>query len=617
MRKFLKLILTLSIFVISGLFLSGCDEDIIMVVGVDFYQEEIFVSVGEQLDLSHKVYPNNASNSKVTYWSSDPNIASVDEAGHVTVKDFGEAMIAIRTVDGGFEDYCKIITDIDPDEIRWNTSDGRILKSNHQDYSGETTVAIGQVIKLEIDYILAGKVSDEVTNRSVTFTSSNPENIEVINASEGILRAVDSNVKNVDNIPYSDITATLQTASGEKKIVCRVSVNEYSTVDKLFVNQVEGDVEILSKRDGSETIYLDAEDDIGLEYYAYLLNESNFKKTDFRMTIKSEDESKFKVENCYDVNNITYFRLLPIAEGSANLIVDTTCYNENGKQVRCVINVVVQSAVESVDVSASEKQETTFSQEGRNHEIVVSGDIFSINFKYYDGFGRQIDNAVRNVYFYGLDSYCLYDTTNEEYIYNVKYTGTNYTKDGRAIDMIDKEIVGSPCDSYIIECGNNKFKVSSVPQNINNVFCIQGYVSKENHSNISEEENRTYFCYFFYIRNDLQGIIATKQASQVGGEIPMTGGIDEVTIATGLSDELYVYTFAFFENQTSPANITYTISDTSLISVTKNGDRFTISSVGVDDGSGNIIYSQGEGVVTFTATDGVNTVSINVLVHIV
>lgn len=613
MKRFLKLVLSLSIFMISGLLLSGCDDDIIMVVGVDFYQEQLYVSVGDEFDLSHKVYPNNASNAKVTYWSSDKNVVSVDENGHVKVKDSGEAIIAIRTVDGGFEDYCKIVTNIDPDEIKWNTDDGRIVPVDHPEYSGETTVAIGQVIKLEIDYLIDGEVSEEVTNKDITFTTSHSENVEVINASEGILRAVDSNVRNSENIPYSLITATLKTADGEKKLVCKVAVNEYTTTEKLFVNKVEGDKEVLGSRDGSEKIFLDAEDDIGIEYYSYLLNASNFKKTDYDMTIRSSNDEIFTVENAYESNNITYFRLLPKREGSANLFVDTTCYNENGKQVSAVINIIVQAAVESVEVSASNKKETSLGS-NFNHEIVVSGDMFSIDFKYFDEFGNEIQNAERDIHFYDLDSYCIYDTSKGEYIYDVVHSvsGGNdvYKKRGESKSITitsDMIIMKSPSD-YIIECGVNKFKVNSVPDNINTMYCIQGYVSKENHSDINDENNRTYFCYTFYIRNELQGIIATRQ-NATDGTIPMTGGIDDVTIVSGASEDLYVYTFAFFDNETSPANITYEISDEDLISISRVGNKFTITSKSQD--------KQGEGMVIFTASDGEKSVSINVSVHIV
>ena len=628
MKRFLKLILTFSIFMFSGLLLSGCDDDIILVVGVDFYQEQVLVSVGEQLDLSHKVYPSNATNAKVTYWSSDPNIATVDELGHVTVKDSGEVLIAIRTVDGGYEDFCKIVTNIDPDEIKWNTSDGRIVPADNEEYSGETTVAIGQVIKLEVDYLLNGAVSEEVTNKDITFTSSNPENVEVINAKEGILRAIDSNVRNADNIPYSYITATLKTAKGEKKLVCRVSVNEYTTVDILFVNSVEGDEEILINRDGSEKLYLDAEDNIGIEYYAYLLNASNFKKTDYDMTLRSSDEEVFTIKNAYSSNNVMYFRLLPIKEGSANLFVDTTCYNENGIQVSAVINVIVPAAVDKVKVSASDKKETTLG-DALNHEIVVSGDIFSIDFEYFDEDDKKIENAEREVQFFDIDSYCIYDPVTGEYLYNVKYKNGEFRQGSTSINMTgrpndisdDKIIVARPCSDYITLCGDNKYKVSSVPDDINQVFCIQGYVAKENHSDINKEENRTYFCYYFYIRNELQGIIATKQEATKDGndqidKIPMTGGIDEVTILSRSSEDIFVYTFAFFSEDTIPANITYIISDESLISVSCDGNKYTIASV-VPAGAGSDVYPQGEGMVTFTATDGEKTVSIDILVHIV
>jgi hypothetical protein len=231
-----------------------------------------------------------------------------------------------------------------------------------------------------------------------------------------------------------------------------------------------------------------------------------------------------------------------------------------------------------------------------------------------DEFGKEIQNAERDIHFYDLDSYCIYDTSKGEYIYDVVHSvsGGNdvYKKRGESKSITitsDMIIMKSPSD-YIIECGVNKFKVNSVPDNINTMYCIQGYVSKENHSDINDENNRTYFCYTFYIRNELQGIIATRQ-NATDGTIPMTGGIDDVTIVSGASEDLYVYTFAFFDNETSPANITYEISDEDLISISRVGNKFTITSKSQD--------KQGEGMVIFTASDGEKSVSISVSVHIV
>ena len=58
--------------------------------------------------LTATVLPENASNQKVTWRSSHPNIATVDEKGNVNFVGLGPATVTItaRTEDGGFEDAC-------------------------------------------------------------------------------------------------------------------------------------------------------------------------------------------------------------------------------------------------------------------------------------------------------------------------------------------------------------------------------------------------------------------------------------------------------------------------------------------------------------------------------
>ena len=122
MKRFLKVIFSLIFLCVSGVVLSACGSNtLISVAGVDFYEDEVYAVIGATVDLKHKVYPSNATNRQVSYWSTDENIVSVSADGVATIKDSGEAYVVVRTIDGGYEDFCKIVTKIDPDEIKWDT----------------------------------------------------------------------------------------------------------------------------------------------------------------------------------------------------------------------------------------------------------------------------------------------------------------------------------------------------------------------------------------------------------------------------------------------------------------------------------------------------------------
>ncbi len=360
MKRFLKVLFSLLFLGFSGLMLSACGSNtLIPVAGVDFYEEEVYAVIGDTIDLKHKVYPSNASNSLVSYWSTDDNIVSVSEDGVATVKDSGEAYVVVRTIDGGYIDRCKIVTKIDPDEIKWKTTDQRIqpVTDRSKPYSGTATVAVDQDIKLEVIYSLNGiENNGAITNKNIKFTSSNPDNIEVINESEGILRAVDNNIRSEEGTPYSDITASIQTAKGELKITCRVYVNEYSTSGKLVLNKVNGNEPILIKRDGSDKLILDA-DNKGIDCYTFLMNTSDYLKSDYTMNIYSSNPEVFEVTfQEYKADGKCYFTIVPKKEGEERLYINTTCYDESGKLISVIVNISVQASVDFVDVSAKDNK---------------------------------------------------------------------------------------------------------------------------------------------------------------------------------------------------------------------------------------------------------------------
>ena len=83
-------------------------EKSVAVTGVTI-DETISVNIGEKKTPTYTVQPGNASNKAVSFVSSDPSIASVNETtGEITGVAKGTAMVTVTTVDGGFSDTCAV-----------------------------------------------------------------------------------------------------------------------------------------------------------------------------------------------------------------------------------------------------------------------------------------------------------------------------------------------------------------------------------------------------------------------------------------------------------------------------------------------------------------------------
>jgi len=80
----------------------------IPVTGVTLDQHSLKLRVNETRKLKATVQPGDATNNHVTWSSSEPNVASVNEDGVVTAHKAGEAIITVTTVDGGKTDEATV-----------------------------------------------------------------------------------------------------------------------------------------------------------------------------------------------------------------------------------------------------------------------------------------------------------------------------------------------------------------------------------------------------------------------------------------------------------------------------------------------------------------------------
>jgi len=106
--KLNKSILLIPILLVLVFFLIGCLP--VPVTGVTILQDDFFQIVlgGTPFQLTIEIEPSNASDTGVTWTSSNTVSATVDGNGLVTAVEKGMAKITVTTNDGGFTDTVEI-----------------------------------------------------------------------------------------------------------------------------------------------------------------------------------------------------------------------------------------------------------------------------------------------------------------------------------------------------------------------------------------------------------------------------------------------------------------------------------------------------------------------------
>lgn len=79
---------------VEGVTISGCPDG--------------NLSIGETIQLSAIISPENATDNLVAWASSDTSVAKIDESGMITPIQAGNATITVTTIDGDYSDECRI-----------------------------------------------------------------------------------------------------------------------------------------------------------------------------------------------------------------------------------------------------------------------------------------------------------------------------------------------------------------------------------------------------------------------------------------------------------------------------------------------------------------------------
>lgn len=166
------------------------------VIGVTVSPKKATINVKDTQQMTASVTPASASNPKVTWTSSAPNVATVDkDSGLVTAVSNGDVTITASTEDGSFTDTSsiKVQTAVVSVSVSPTTA---------------TLTSVGATQQLTPTVL-----PDNATNKSITYSSS-AQDVATVSAS-GLITAVANGT--------ADITVT--TTDGSKTAKCSVTVN--------------------------------------------------------------------------------------------------------------------------------------------------------------------------------------------------------------------------------------------------------------------------------------------------------------------------------------------------------------------------------------------------------
>ena len=209
MRKLMKLIAFLGL----AFFVMACSDDdspvtpqVVKVTGVTLNVKEVSLMVGAKETLKVVVAPENATNKRVSWSSNKTDVASVDGQGVVTAHKAGEALVTVKSEDGGKTATCKVTVKAEKVAV----TGVKLDKTEH-------TLAVGGTVTL-----VATVTPEGATNKKVSWKSDKTD-----------IATVDENGK-VTAVKAGVAKITVTTEDGKKTATCTITVKE----DKVAVTGV-------------------------------------------------------------------------------------------------------------------------------------------------------------------------------------------------------------------------------------------------------------------------------------------------------------------------------------------------------------------------------------------
>lgn len=177
--------------------------------GVRMEKTQVDTYVGDEIQIVANVIPETAENKNLTWESSNPDIATVDENGVVTAHSNGSAVITCKTEIGSFKASCTVNVTTKPDRI--------MLDYTERDIYTTKSVTLEAIVYPET-----------ANDKSVKWTSSNNK-----------VATVDQNGK-VTGVGTGTATITAKTNVGGITATCIVNVIKKTEVQSITLS-IDGD----------------------------------------------------------------------------------------------------------------------------------------------------------------------------------------------------------------------------------------------------------------------------------------------------------------------------------------------------------------------------------------
>lgn len=208
MKRIAITIISVILSVMIGISFAACEngkEDPpakpVAVTGVTLSESSLSLAVNGEATLTATVEPANAADKSVTWTSSAPAKATVDNGGNVKGVAAGSATITVTTTDGGFTAQCQVT--VTPAGSATVAVTGVRLNKE------ETSLSVGGE-----ETLIATVEPTDATNKSVTWTSSASEKVTVDDSGK------------IEGVAEGSATITATTADGGFTAECEVTVTK-------------------------------------------------------------------------------------------------------------------------------------------------------------------------------------------------------------------------------------------------------------------------------------------------------------------------------------------------------------------------------------------------------
>jgi uncharacterized protein YjdB len=217
MNTFKKIVLFIA--AVALCLTTACDQvdDHVPVTGVTLNIMSHSLFIGEELQLTATVSPEDATNKELVWTSSNRDVATVNENGLVTSLAVGETRIAVTSMDGGWRTYCVLMVLRDIVHV----SEVEITDKNGLPIA-EISVAMGQREPLKATILPA-----DASDKFITWTSSD---FDIVNVTQsGMLEGID-----VGQATVYAVARNRFAPEGSEVILgsCVVNVTSVMTIDK-------------------------------------------------------------------------------------------------------------------------------------------------------------------------------------------------------------------------------------------------------------------------------------------------------------------------------------------------------------------------------------------------